>query len=102
MELLSTDKVFTEGKKKDRSTYISLMAEIGKYLDLMITIAGNEKFERSELFLNLKRFISTVSAIRGLPSSHKLRKRFEYKLKLNYLSPNSIQTSSGNLKTFEK
>jgi hypothetical protein len=66
----------------------------------MMTIADSDLTESSSLFLHLKRFIATISAIRGLPLNHKLRKKFEFKLKLNYLSPNAVQTRAGNIKTY--
>jgi len=113
MELLSTNKAFCIGKKQERNSYISIQAELGKYLALTssffpsIPEAGGSTSSSSSSFssqpwskgkeeqveaarmglVSAKKFMTVINMVRYLPPTHKLKKRIQQQLGLSLFNP---------------
>lgn len=84
LELLCTERAFCEGKKRDRTRFLSLFEEIGNYLEVLsslresrnqidvepsaLPLAPNSKFT-----FRVKKTVAAISATKFLPRTHKLR-----------------------------
>merc|ERR1711968_74033 len=54
MELLLTDKTFCEGKKRDRETFVLLFAEVGRFVDIVLSSMLDPTVELAEGMSNMK------------------------------------------------
>lgn len=81
MEILCTSSVWSEGYKRDRDDYFSCMAELGGYLDAMLSISEQEDSNIMVLTKSIRVIIATTIAVRALPDSHRLKTKLQWRLR---------------------
>ena len=95
MELLLTDKTFCKGKKRDRETFVLLFAEVGRFVDIVLSSMLDPTVERARGMSNMKIkygkmnmitcmkvAMSVYSTYQWLPRTNKLRIKIEKRLGL--------------------
>jgi hypothetical protein len=83
-ELLCTERAFCDGKKRDRTRFLSLFEEIGNYLEVLSSlgeatkkslddVSGVSPSPTVKFTFRVKKSIAAISATKLLPRTHRLR-----------------------------
>lgn len=83
-ELLCTERALCDGKKRDRTRFLSLFEEIGNYLEVLSSLREITKRSLEEVSgvspsptvkftFRIKKSIAAISATKLLPRTHRLR-----------------------------
>jgi hypothetical protein len=79
MEIFSTLPALSEGRKRDRDAYFACMAELGRFVDIIVSLIDTPH-HLAGLLRDVRVVMATTSTMRSLSDSSRLKNKLQWRL----------------------